>query len=105
MTDQPPAACARDQQHPDQARVSRLRRAAFAFGVTFTVIGVISATIWMKAPPNDVTSTAQHVLADMGTFVGLAYIGGSVVDYSGMFRALGNRFGISIPVQQQQGSN
>lgn len=108
MTDQPlvtGSADPRTLQHPDVARVSRLRRAAFAFGVTFAAIGAIAATVWTKAPVNDVTSTAQHVLGDMGTFIGLAYIGGSVVDYSGMFKSIGSRFGISIPVTKQADSN
>lgn len=93
-----PAAAARAQQSPDARRVSRTRRALFAFLVTLGCAANIVAIVWFKAPVNDVTNTAEHVLADLGTMIGLAYIGGSVVDYSGMFKALGSRFGITIPL-------
>jgi hypothetical protein len=93
MTDQPLAPGV----HPAVKAVSRVRRAAFAFGMSFGCALSITCMVWFKAPVSEVTTTAEHVLADMGVFIGLAYIGGSVVDYSGMFKSLGNRFGISIP--------
>jgi hypothetical protein len=97
MTDTSPAALARAQQDPDQGRVSRARRAAFAFGATYSAMAAICGFVWFKAPVNMVTDTSIHVLGDIGLMIGLAYIGGSVVDYSGMFRALGARFGVNIP--------
>jgi hypothetical protein len=93
MTDQPLAPGI----HPAVKAVSRIRRAAFAFGMSFGCAISITLMAWFKAPVNEVTTTAEHVLSDMGVFIGLAYIGGSVVDYTGMFKSLGNRFGISIP--------
>lgn len=78
--------------------VSRLRRAIFAFLVTLISMMAIVLLAWVKLPvSSDIITNAQHVLGDIGTFIGVAYIGGSVIDYSRMFGSLSKRMGIDIP--------
>lgn len=78
--------------------VSRTRRALFAFVTMLLCWSAIVGLASIRTPVEvDISTNAIHVLGDVGTFVGIAYIGGSVVDYAGMFSSLGRRFGINIP--------
>lgn len=86
--------------------VSRTRRALFTFMTMLLCWSAIVGISYVKSPVEDTISTnAIHVLGDIGTFVGIAYIGGSVVDYTAMFANLGRRFGVSIPWAHDQGGD
>ena len=83
---------------PQGAQVSRLRRAVFAFLVTLVGLAAMVGFGVFKTPVDkDIITQVVKSVADLSIFVGIGYIGGSVVDYSGMFGALGARIGLKIP--------
>lgn len=78
--------------------VSRSRRAAFAFlALVLCWIGIMTISHWHFPVDTSLSEKALDVLGSIGTFVGVAYIGGSVVDYSGILSGIGGKFGINIP--------
>lgn len=78
--------------------VSRTRRAAFAFlSLALAWAGIMAIAHWHWPVDPSISTKALDVLGSIGTFVGVAYIGGSVVDYSGILSGIGGKFGISIP--------
>lgn len=90
-----PAALALTSDHG----VSRARRAIFAFIVTVFGMAMIAGTSFFKLPvSSDIVINAQHVLGDISTFIGVAYISGSVVDYRSMMNNLAGKYGINIPM-------
>lgn len=107
MTDAPTPA-ARDRHSPFElqphqgSRVSRFRRAIFSFLITGACVGFIWELGSRSLPvPDGVRTTAIQVLGSIATFIGIGYIGGSVVDYSGLLSQLGAKFGVSIPFLKQ----
>lgn len=90
-----PASGLMPHQH---GKVSRARRAGFAFlALVLCWAGVMAIAHWHWPVDASISTKALDVLGSIGTFVGVAYIGGSVVDYSGILSGLGGKFGINIP--------
>ena len=90
---------------PNGSPVSRTRRAVFAFLVTLLgMLGVFYIGVHHTPVPDDIAVQAVKSLADVSIFVGIGYIGGSVVDYSGFFGALGARVGLKIPFRKDKPS-
>ncbi|AXQ69205.1 hypothetical protein HOU02_gp520 [Caulobacter phage CcrBL9] len=86
--------------------VSRVRRAIFAFFLTLLCWASIMTLARFPVPVNqEIVNKAIDTLGFFATAIGLGYIGGSVVDFSGMFSAIGGKFGISIPQAQPQPRN
>ncbi|UTU07855.1 hypothetical protein CcrC1_gp169 [Caulobacter phage C1] len=78
--------------------VSRVRRAIFAFFLTLLSWASIMTLARFPVPVNqEIVMKAIDSLGFFATAIGLGYIGGSVVDFSGMFSAIGGKFGINIP--------
>jgi hypothetical protein len=82
--------------------VSRTRRASFAFlSLALAWAGIMAIAHWHWPVDPSISTKALDVLGSIGTFVGVAYIGGSVVDYSGILSGIGGKFGINIPTPHQ----
>lgn len=78
--------------------VSRARRAIFAFIVTMAGMLMIAASAAIKVSVDPtVVINAQHVVGDIATFIGVAYISGSVVDYRSMMKNMAGKYGVNVP--------
>lgn len=83
--------------------VSRVRRAIFAFFMTLLSWASIMTLSRYPTPVNqEIILKAIDTLGFFATAIGLGYIGGSVVDFSGMFSAIGGKFGIALPQAHPQ---
>lgn len=90
------------QRRLSQTAVSRVRRAVFTFMLTILCwTGIMVLSRFPSPVGQEIVVKAIDTMGFLATALGLGYIGGSVVDFSGMFSAVGAKFGVAIPSMAQ----